>query len=484
MTFNHFATSAVNGKLSQFLHSLSMEIVWSNTLSLCLHFFNYLGGHSLGNICESIATINSFKQFQSLYIRIIMTDHSYQLRNEQDFKPRDFQYQPSIPPHHESRNGRAPPLGLPTEQERRPRSEMLSVAPPSSSVMEPRGRTKLSHTRVSEPCRPGVDQIPDCRYRSQSIEDDEGDEPELELRIAKRVLKSNQPIDFDEHPLAQQRKPLPLLPQNPFDDAIFNPIRPLQPDIPNSTRSNASKQSKSLSAQPKPIVIQQRAESKQKRQQRPQHETDHSWFPAIFLSILESPPPFFEPRAFSEEANHIPLPMLRACVVSLLDLVREATVKNSQIESRASKLSSIPETTRQTLCNQYCWRAYPGRHWILKWANRDWVPRHREAELAVGTRTVIEGMREAELRAEVVTGLEFWGNVLERSRFYESWVEVFEGREREEGETRGNGTKVGEERERGEGQVVNGGTTGNGKKGMSLEEAPKETAPRLSWRDM
>lgn len=95
-------------------------------------------------------------------------------------------------------------------------------------------------------------------------------------------------------------------------------------------------------------------------------------------------------------------------------------------------------------------------------------------------RGVVEGMREVEIRAEVVSGLEFWGEVLERSRCYESWVGVFEERERD--------AKTGEGKERREGKVINGGFGGDGdeKKRMSLEEALRETAPgpKVSLRDV
>lgn len=258
------------------LHSIFLSIIFRS--------------HSLGVRIKLLAR-SIFLSISIVILFTVMANGTQQPSDEQRFKARDFQYHPSTPLHNEPQSGRAPPLGLPTEQERKRTSEMLSIAPPPSAGTECRGRTKLSQRQESESYKCGVDQIPDCRYRSHSVEDVEDGEQELELKTTKRVLKAKPLNDLDDHLPTQQPKARPAPRLNPYEDAILNPILPPLPDVPRSTPTQ-SKQSTSLPTQPKPLATNQQPDPKPIEHRH--DDSDTTWFPP---SSSRSSPPHHRPSS-------------------------------------------------------------------------------------------------------------------------------------------------------------------------------------------
>jgi len=296
--------------------------------------------------------------------------------------------------HHDHQEGEAPPMGQLTMKE-------LTERRNRSSLMSRKSSLKAS--------RNVVDQVATHRHESLTTAKNYKKQNRVEIpQNSVRVLTGgHQSRTSEPRQLSSQTQQPKAKHFNRYEDAITNPIQ------------SATKTDLSHSANPKPHS----PASTHPSGHHPPGNTPIApdWFARAFPTLLANPPPSFEPRAFTDEANALPLGALQASFEPLLRLVRAATLRNGAAERRIARCVWVAEGTRAALRGQYGWRAYALRSWVLKWGGAGWEAGRGEGvgEDVAGR---VRALDEVALRAEVVAALEVLGDLLDRSRAYESWA--------------------------------------------------------------
>jgi len=364
--------------------------------------------------------------------------------------------------HHDHQEGSAPPMGLLTMKE-------LTQRRNRSSLMSRKSSMKASQKDDSQASKNAVDRVSAQRHESLTTAKNDKRQERAEVpqnsvrvstrRAASRASELSPPSSQTQHP-----KPEYI---NPYEDAITNPAQYPAQNAPShyTTPELRSLASTHPSTQQLPSGD----------HPRPSGPSTPSWFARALPTLLANPPASFEPRAFSDEANALPLGALQASFAPLLRLVREATLRNGAAERRVAHCVWVLEGTREGLRARYGWRAYELRSWVLKWGGSGCEADGRGDGAGVGEDAAsrVRAMEEVALRAELVTGLEVLGDLLDRARAYESWAWAFEQRHGAVamGHVKGDDTKKYQSKGLGSGE-------GKAER-MSLEEALEKTGPGM-----